>query len=68
MRRDAAPHSGQVATLASARAVTTIVSAARLTLSTASPLGTREEIRNLVGMALIPSGKQHQSGSQLNRD
>jgi hypothetical protein len=54
IRRDLAPHNGQSATPPSDRTAKIIESDESLTLSITNPLGTSDEIRTPVRMALIP--------------
>src|SRR6266853_2988544 len=53
-RREGDPHKGHDATCIRARAVTRRASSSWVTLSTIRPMGTRAEIRKLIGIGLIP--------------
>src|SRR5665647_3706404 len=65
MRRDAEPHNGHLAAPPADRTVKIKASDESLTLSTANPLGTRDEIRSPVRMALIPPLENRRSPAEF---
>ena len=65
--REATRHNGHTAINASDRTAKIIESAESLTLSTTNPLGTREEIRKSVRMALIPQLENRKVANEIHR-
>jgi len=66
-RRGAEPHNGHLAATSADRTVKIRASDESLTLSTANPLGTRDEIRSPVRMALIPPLENRKVASRNHR-
>jgi len=67
IRRDTEPHDGHLTALAADRTAKIIESGESLTLSTTKPLGTSDEIRSPVRMALIPPLENRKPASELHR-